>query len=95
MRIFVTGETLGQWLLLAVLAIILYFCFRIMQPFLMPVFLALILATLLSPLYGVLLVRLNARRSVAALIVCITLTVAILLPVVFLSISVANEANDA
>ena len=95
MRIFVTGETLGQWLLLAVLAIILYFCFRIMQPFLMPVFLALILATLLSPLYGVLAVRLNARRSVAALIVCITLTVAILLPVVFLSISVANEANDA
>ena len=80
MRIFVTGETLGQWLLLAVLAIILYFCFRIMQPFLMPVFLALILATLLSPLYGVLAVRLNARRSVAALIVCIMLTVAILLP---------------
>jgi predicted PurR-regulated permease PerM len=92
---FITGETLGQWLLLAVLAIILYFCFRIMQPFLMPVFLALILATLLSPLYGVLTVRLNGRRNAAALIVCITLTIAILVPLVFLSISLANEANDA
>src|SRR5438046_7557392 len=90
-----TEKTLGQWVLLAISAIILYFCFRIMQPFLMPVFLALILATLLSPVYGLLAVRLNGRHSLAALTVCITLTAAVLVPVVFLSFSLATEANDA
>lgn len=66
-----------------------------MQPFLVPVFLALIVATLLSPVYGGLAVRLSGRRSLAALIVCIALTIAILVPVVFLSIALATEANDA
>src|SRR5207244_9616135 len=41
----VTGKTLGQWFLLAIFGVALYLCFRIMQPFLMPIFLALILST--------------------------------------------------
>ena len=40
---FVTGKTLGQRFLLAIFGIVLYLCFRIMQPFLMPIVLALIL----------------------------------------------------
>jgi predicted PurR-regulated permease PerM len=90
-----TPKTIGQWLLLAIFACILYLCFRIMQGFLMPVFLALILSTLLEPVYRMIADRLGGRPSLAALVVCIGLTVAILLPVVFLSISLANEANDA
>ena len=78
-RTFVTGKSLGQWLLLAAFATILYFCFRIMQPFLMPIFLALILSTLLSPVYTVVGKKLNNRRSLSAFIVCIGLTVACLL----------------
>jgi predicted PurR-regulated permease PerM len=94
-RTFVTGKGLGQWLLLAAFATILYFCFRIMQPFLMPIFLALILSTLLSPVYTVVSKKLNNRRSLSAFIVCIGLTVAILVPVVFLSMSLVSEVNDA
>ena len=88
-------KTVGQWFLWAVLAVVLYFCFRIMQPFLMPIFLALILSTLLAPVYGLLLKRLNGRQSLAALLICLGLTAAILVPVVLLSISLANEATDA
>jgi len=66
-----------------------------MQPFLMPIFLALILSTLVSPVYTIVTQKLNNRRSLAAFIVCIGLTIAILVPVVFLSISLVGEVNDA
>jgi len=36
----IAKKAIGQWLLWGVLGIVLYFCFRIMQPFLMPIFLA-------------------------------------------------------
>jgi len=73
---------------------ILYFCFRIMQPFLIPIFLALIVSTLLSPVYRVLCKKLNNRRSLAAFVICLGLTAAILVPVVFLSMSLVSEVND-
>jgi predicted PurR-regulated permease PerM len=91
----VTGKTLGQWLLLAIFGVILYLCLRMMQPFLMPIFLALILSTLLDPIYEALARRVGNGRNLASLIICLGLTVAILLPVLFLSISIAREANDA
>src|SRR5215475_2727576 len=88
-----TRKTIGQGLLLAAFGIVIYFFIRIMQPFLLPIFLALILATLLLPLYELLAKRLKGHRSLAALIVCIGLTATILLPVLLLSISLANEAS--
>jgi predicted PurR-regulated permease PerM len=91
----VTGKNLGQWLLLAVFAAILYFCFRIMQPFLLPAFLGIILSILLAPVHAQLASQLNERRSLAAVLVCVGLTLAILFPVLVLSFSFANEANDA
>ena len=62
----IARKAIGQWLLWGVLGIVLYFCFRIMQPFLMPIFLALILSTLLAPVYDLLLKKLKGRQSLAA-----------------------------
>src|SRR4029453_12176060 len=90
----VSGRALGPWLLLAALAVILYFCFRIVQPFLLPVFLALILSTLLSPLHERFVLKLNGRGGLPAVFVSGALTLTILLPILFLSFSLANEAND-
>jgi predicted PurR-regulated permease PerM len=87
-------KTLGYWALLGLFVLVLYFCYRIMEPFLMPVFLALILSTLLSPAYEKLAGRLNNRPSLAALLICIGLTLAFLLPVLLLSMSLAREANQ-
>jgi predicted PurR-regulated permease PerM len=91
----IARKTVGQGVLWALLAVVLYFCFRILQPFLMPIFLALILSTLLAPLYNVLLARLKGRRSLSAFLICLGLTVAILLPVLFLISSLASAATDA
>src|SRR5688572_27582692 len=90
-----SNKKIGDWVLLAAMAVILYFCFRILEPFLLPIFIALILSTLLAPIYGVLEGKLKGRRSLAALLVCVGLAVTILIPLVFLSVSLANEANDA
>jgi predicted PurR-regulated permease PerM len=91
----VNRKTLGQGFLLAIFGVIVYLCFRIIQPFLLPIFLALILSTLLDPVYEALARRMKNRTSLAAVLVCVGLTVAILLPIFFLSISLAREANDA
>ncbi|PYR84234.1 MAG: hypothetical protein DMG18_10235 [Acidobacteria bacterium] len=91
----VTGKTLGQWLLLAIFGVVIYLCLRMIQPFLMPIFLALILSTLLDPIYEALARRMGNGRTLASLGICLGLTVAIVLPVLFLSISLAGEANDA
>src|SRR5207249_6681123 len=91
----VTGKTLGNWLLLVIFGVILYLFFRMMQPFLMPIFLALILSTLLDPIYEALSRRMGNGKTLASLAVCLGLTVAIVLPVLFLAISLAREANDA
>jgi predicted PurR-regulated permease PerM len=84
----------GDWSLLAVLAVVLYLCYRILQPFLLPIFIALILASLLAPVYHILEKRLKGHRSIAAFAVCLALTVVILLPVILLSVSLTNEAVD-
>jgi len=91
---FVAGKNLGQWALFAVFAVVLYFCFRIIEPFLMPILLALILSTLLAPVYNRLRIDLKDHRGTAALLVCIGLTLVIMLPILLLSISIAHEANE-
>jgi len=90
----INARTLGQWALLGSFAVILYYCFRIMEPFLMPIFLALILSTLLTPLYESITKRLQNRPGLSALLVCLGLTLAIVLPVLILSVSLAREANN-
>src|SRR5262245_25282720 len=90
----INSKTLGQIALVGSFAVILYYCFRIMEPFLMPIFLALILAALLNPLYHAIARRLNNRDGLAALLVCLALTMAIIVPILVLSVSLAQEAND-
>jgi len=90
----INTKTLGQWALFGSFGVILYYCFRIMEPFLMPIFLALILSTLLAPLYNSINKRLNSRPGLSALLVCLGLTLAIVLPILVLSVSLARQAND-
>jgi len=90
-----SSKKVGDWVLLASLIVILYFCFRILEPFILPIFIALILSTLLAPIYTALEKRLHGRRSLAALLVCVGLAATILVPLILLSVSLANEANVA
>jgi predicted PurR-regulated permease PerM len=91
----INGKTLGDWAVLGMFAVILYFCFRIMEPFLMPVFLALILSALFTPLYKRFSRRFSNSPSIAALLVCLALTLAIILPLLLLAVSLTREATAA
>ena len=90
-----SSKKIGDWALLAGLIVFLYFCFRILQPFILPIFIALILSTLLAPVFTLLEKKLHGRRSLAALLVCLGLAAIILVPLTLLSVSLANEANVA
>jgi predicted PurR-regulated permease PerM len=81
-----------RWFLIAAFLGVLYLCFRVLQPFWMPFVLALILATLLFPLNEYLGKKWKNRKNLAAFFICMALTVVLLLPMVFLLISLAHEA---
>ncbi|MBZ5561495.1 MAG: AI-2E family transporter [Acidobacteriia bacterium] len=84
----------GRITLLIILAIVLYFVFRILQPFLSALAWAAILATVFFPLYDRLLRRLRRPRLASGL-ACIVLTVAIVLPVLLLILLLAGESVGA
>lgn len=89
-----TKRTFADVLLLGVFVIVLYLMYRILQPFLMPILLAVVLFTLLDPLNQTLLVRFGGRANLSALIVCLGLTLVLVVPLVLLTIALARQAGD-
>ncbi len=84
----------GRITLLIVLAIVLYFVCRILEPFLSALAWAAILATVFHPLYDRLHRRLR-RPQLASAVACAVLTVAIVLPVLMLILLLAGESVSA
>ncbi len=80
--------------LLVVLALVLYFVGRILQPFFTALAWAAILATVFYPVYQR-MERYLHRRELASAICCVLLTVAIILPVVSLLFLMAGESVKA
>ncbi len=78
----------------AVLLIVLYYVFRILQPFLAALIWAAILATVFHPVFDS-LVRRWKRPDLAAALACVLITVAIILPVIVLLILLAGESVEA
>jgi len=76
---------------LFVFAIVLYYVFRILEPFLPALVWAAILATVFHPLYSFLSRRLRYPR-VASMLTCIFLTVVIVLPALFLVLMLAKQS---
>ena len=80
--------------LLILSLIVLYFVFRIFQPFLLPISLAVILATLCYPIFDWTSQKLKGRRSWAAFLTCIWVTASIIIPFVVVLILLAGEVRD-
>jgi predicted PurR-regulated permease PerM len=89
-----TRRTFTNAFLLGTFVVVLYLMFQILQPFLMPIFLTVVLFTLLGPVHQKLLVRLNNRASLSALLVCIGLTAVLVVPLVLLAVALARQAGD-
>ena len=74
--------------------IVLYFVYRIFQPFLLPISLAVILATLCFPVFNWTCQRLQSRRNWAALLTCIWVTAIIIVPFVVLVILLTAQMTE-
>ena len=75
-------------------AVVLYFVFRIFQPFIVPVSLAFILASLSYPVFEWTCVKLKGRHNLAALLTCIGVTASIILPFIILLLLLAVEVTQ-
>ena len=75
--------------------LVLYFVFRIFQPFLMPIFMAVILAGLCFPAFQWVNRRLRGRTNLAALVTCLGITNLIIIPFVALAVMMAAQAAQA
>jgi predicted PurR-regulated permease PerM len=81
---------------LAVLAVLLTWCFRILQPFILPTIWGVIIAVAIYPLYRQLADALGGRRKLAAVVVSTTFFVLLLVPTVLLGqLLVSNVATLA
>src|SRR6266540_3665231 len=81
------------WFLVAVAAIALYLCYRIAEPFLNPIFAAIVLAIVFYPLHA----RIEwsvARPNLAATISTIVVMIVVAIPAVLLGVAVTNELNE-
>jgi predicted PurR-regulated permease PerM len=78
--------------LLALAAVAFYFCYLIAQPFLYPVFLAVMIAIVFHPVHVWLQQRIH-RRNLAALTSTVLVLVAVVVPTVVLGISVTKEVR--
>jgi predicted PurR-regulated permease PerM len=81
----------ARFAVLLVFAIVLYYVFRILEPFLPALVWAAILATVFYPLFSFLSCRLHHPR-LASILTCVFLTVVIVLPALFLILMLAKES---
>ena len=79
---------------LLILVVVLYYVFRILEPFLHGLIWAAILASIFRPLFSALARRLRRPRW-ASVLTCVLLTVVIVLPTLFLLLTLAKESVSA
>ncbi|MBI4446071.1 MAG: AI-2E family transporter [Acidobacteria bacterium] len=74
--------------------IVLYLSAQIFRPFLYPIALAVVLASLLYPQFETLSTRLRGCKGWAALIICLGVLFLIVLPLIFLLLLLAGEVSE-
>ena len=82
------------WMLLLVTAILLYLCWRMVQPFLRVILWATVLVILFYPVHKRLVRRLG-RPWLAALISCLLVILIVLVPIALVTLAVVNELSGA
>ena len=82
------------WLLLLATAILLYLCWRMVEPFLNVILWATVLVILFHPVHKRLAKR-TGRPSLAALISCLLVILIILVPITLITLAVVRELSGA
>ncbi|NCA71393.1 MAG: AI-2E family transporter [Sphingobacteriia bacterium] len=86
-------QTLESFIRIALLILMLIWCYQIIAPFLIPIAWAVIIALGLHPVYRVLVMRLGGRRILGAVIISLLCFVLLLIPAILLGGSVVDETH--
>ncbi len=78
---------------IGILVVLVSWCLRIMQPFVLPVVWGVVLAIALYPLHGQLATALGERRGLAAMLVTVTMLVVLVIPAALLTDTVLSGAK--
>ncbi len=87
--------TASRLFLLLCLGLVLYLFFWILSPFLTPILLAIVTATLFYPIYADLDRRLKYQPSLSAFFMCLFITFLIIIPTFLLAVTLANQIQRA
>jgi predicted PurR-regulated permease PerM len=90
----IESRNVRWWVLLLVTAILLYLCWRMIQPFLSVILWATVLVILFHPVHRRLRQRIRSP-SLAALVSCVLVILIILVPVALITLAVINELANA
>lgn len=90
----IDSRNVRWWVLLLVTAILLYLCWRMIQPFLSVILWATVLVILFHPVHKRLRQRIK-NPSLAALVSCALVILIILVPVALITLAVVNELANA
>jgi len=87
-------RTFSRLFLLLPAIIILYLSWKIFQPFLIPVSLAVVLSTLFYPFYKKILLWMKGRKNLAATVTCLLIILAGVIPCLLLLVLLAQEVTQ-
>jgi len=85
------SQRVARLVLLLCLAVAVYACYLLVQPYMEPVVLALILGMMLFPLHEQFQIKLGNRPNLAAALSCCLLTLVILLPAVLVLMAILQQ----
>jgi len=81
-------------ILLVFLAIALYASYSLVQPFIQPILLAMLIGMLAAPAHQRLVTAMRGRESFAAIVTCVLLCMVVLIPALMLMIAVLKQGLD-
>ncbi len=87
-------RTFSRLFLLLPASIILYLVWKLFQPFLLPVSLAVVLSTLFFPLYRKILRKFGGRKNLASSVTCLLIILAGIIPCLLLVVLLAQEVTQ-
>lgn len=90
-----TDQSSGNYFLIAILGLSLFGCFRIIQPYLGPIILAIIFAIVFHPIHSRIEKKLKSRKNMAALLSCFLLITAFLLPLFMVSAAAIQQGIES
>lgn len=91
----VTDSSSRNYFLISILGLALFGCFKIIQPYLGPIVLAIIFAIVFHPIHARIEKKIKNRKNMAALLSCFLLITAFLLPLLLITAAAVQQGIES